>query len=51
MLWHIKAMKADHHPTLETAYNRVNIKPSTNDAERLTYRDLQLAANIDKSVG
>ena len=45
------AEKADHHPNWENVYNRVTIRLSTHDADGLTDKDLQLAANIDKCVG
>ena len=45
------AEKADHHPNWENVYNRVTIRLSTHDADGLTDKDLQLAANIDKCIG
>lgn len=41
------ANKERHHPTIETTYNRVNIKITTHDAgNKVTYNDLKLADGI-----
>ena len=45
------AEKTVHHPNWENVYNRVTIRLSTHDADGLTDKDLQLAANIDKCIG
>lgn len=42
-----RADKAKHHPTIETTYNRVNIKISTHDVgNQVTYNDILLANGI-----
>lgn len=42
-----RADRAKHHPTIETTYNRVNIKITTHDAgNQVTYNDLLLANGI-----
>ncbi len=43
----ILAEKADHHPEWSNVYNRVNILLTTHDADGLSQRDIDLAAQID----
>ncbi|MFQ5417686.1 MAG: 4a-hydroxytetrahydrobiopterin dehydratase [Myxococcota bacterium] len=42
------AEKADHHPDWTNAYDRVVIDLYSHDARRITQRDLDLAAAIDR---
>lgn len=42
------AEKMDHHPNWSNVYNKVEISLSTHDAGRITDKDHQLAAAIDK---
>lgn len=47
----ILAEKADHHPEWFNVYNRVTITLTTHDADGLSQRDADLAAQIDAMVG
>jgi 4a-hydroxytetrahydrobiopterin dehydratase len=42
------AEKVDHHPEFTNVWNRVDFRLTTHDAERVTERDLKLAAAIDR---
>ncbi len=42
--------KADHHPDIAIAYNRVTISLTTHDAAGLTKQDFELAETISKLV-
>lgn len=43
------AQRMNHHPTITTTYNIVDLKLTTHDVgNRVTYRDLQLATAIEK---
>ena len=44
------AEKANHHPELFNVYNKVNIRLTTHDANGLTDKDFDLAANIETLV-
>ncbi|HEX5447664.1 MAG TPA: 4a-hydroxytetrahydrobiopterin dehydratase [Candidatus Saccharimonadales bacterium] len=41
----------NHHPTWTNTYNKVEIWLSSHDAGRVTDKDRQLAANIDRIYG
>lgn len=43
----ILAEKAGHHPELFNVYNKVNIRLTTHDANGVTNKDFDLAAQID----
>ena len=43
----ILAEKAGHHPELFNVYNKVNIRLTTHDANGVTDKDFDLAAQID----
>ncbi len=43
----ILAEKADHHPEWSNVYNTVTITLTTHDADGLSARDMELAAQID----
>jgi 4a-hydroxytetrahydrobiopterin dehydratase len=40
--------KADHHPEWTNVYNKVSVELTTHDAGRVTDKDLELAAHMDK---
>ena len=42
------AERHDHHPTIETTYNRVRLRWETHDAGGLTALDRRLAAAVDR---
>lgn len=42
------AEKVDHHPEFTNAWNRVDFRLTTHDANGVTERDLKLAAAIDR---
>ena len=41
------AEAADHHPELLSAYTKIVIRLTTHDANGLTYKDFELAKQID----
>ena len=41
------ADRLDHHPELLSIYTKIRIRLSTHDASGLTYKDFELAAEID----
>ena len=43
----ILAEKSGHHPELFNVYNKVNIRLTTHDANGVTNKDFDLAAQID----
>jgi 4a-hydroxytetrahydrobiopterin dehydratase len=43
-----EAEKINHHPEWSNVYNKVNIRLSTHDAERITDKDKELALIIVK---
>lgn len=42
------AEEMNHHPTWTNTYNKVEIWLSTHDADKITPKDRQLAAKIDR---
>ncbi len=44
------AEKADHHPEWSNVYNRVNIVLTTHDAGGITFKDIELAKQIDSAL-
>ncbi len=47
----ILAETQDHHPEWFNVYNKVEITLTTHDADGLSERDMQLAADIDALMG
>src|SRR5262249_14199004 len=41
---------ANHHPDIDIRYNRITFALTTHDAGGLTFRDLEIAEQIDKLV-
>ncbi len=46
----ILAEKADHHPEWFNVFNRVQVRLTTHDADGVSQRDFQLAAQMDRLV-
>lgn len=47
----ILAEKRDHHPEWSNVYNRIDIWLTTHDADGVSYRDIGMAAEIDRLWG
>ncbi|QDU79890.1 Putative pterin-4-alpha-carbinolamine dehydratase [Polystyrenella longa] len=45
------AEAADHHPDLELGYARAKVKLQTHSAKGITMKDIELATQIEHSIG
>merc|ERR1719401_49131 len=46
----LHAEKADHHPNWSNVYNTVDVRLWTHDADGLTQKDFDLAAEMDRAA-